>query len=449
MVLTRILAPADYGLIAIVISILGFAHVCSDLGLNSAYVQKIDVSPEQRSSLFWLNIAASTGFTAIVMASSPLVGLFFEDDRLPSLVMISATTIFLTALGQQLRFTAEKALNFKPVATIDILAATIGFLTAITLALLDFGVYALVFGSISSIFSGTLLAWIFISKNWRPFWRFRYKDVAPFIKFGGAVVGSGIVGQISMNMDLLLGGRLLSASQLGLYSVPRNLMIQLQFLVNPIITRVGFPLMAQVQQDIPRVRAIYLKMVNMTASTTAPLYIGIGFHSHDVIEVLYGKQWESSGDLLRILAMWGFFRSTINPVGSLLLGMGRADLSMKWNISYVAIVLPVLWVGLQYGTDGLALSMLFLSLAVFIPAWYILVRPLCHARLLDFSVTAFRPFFIASAAFLPAYFLSTPIHNTIMRIIASTGFAVPLYLALSYRFNRDWFYYIFDFISRK
>ena len=273
-VLARLLSPEDYGLVAVV---LGFAGMFADLGVNSAFVQRQVVTQEQRSSLFWLNVAMSAGLSLLVIALSPMFAWFFNDVRLTPLMMLSASTFVIGALGLQVRMAAEKELDFRPVVLLEVTAAIFGFISALFAAFAGWGVYALVLGSIVAAVTSTAFAWLFIARGWRPMWRLRMGDVRPYLGFGGAMVANNIVNQINMSIDIFLGARLLGAAQLGLYSVPRNLVLQLQMMVNPIITRVGFPLIAQVQHDVVRVRSIYLKTLNMTASTNAPLYVGIAF----------------------------------------------------------------------------------------------------------------------------------------------------------------------------
>jgi len=357
-VLARLLSPADYGLMAMVSVVLGFAAIFADMGLNSAYVQRQNVSLQDRSSLFWLNIALSSALTLLVIVLSPLLAFWFDDARLTPLLMLAASTFVISALGQQIRMSAEKAMNFKPVILLEISAALLGFVAAIVGALSGWGVYALLAGGIVGAVSSTVLAWFFLADGWRPIWRFKLEDVRGYMGFGGALVANNIVNEVNRGIDLLLGGRMLGATALGLYSMPRQIVFQIQNMVNPIITRVGFPLIAQVQTDIPRVRAIYLKTLNMTASTNAPLYVGIAFFSPEVVRIVLGEKWLAAADLLRLLAVWGFIRSTGNPVGSLLLGMGRADLSLKWNLAMLLVVPPMLWVASQYGTMGLAWGLL-------------------------------------------------------------------------------------------
>lgn len=438
-VLARLLSPADYGLMAIVGVILSFAGIFSDMGINSAYVQRQNVTTQERSSLFWLNISISLTLTLLILLLSPLLALWFGDPRLTPLLMLSASTFIISALGQQVRMSAEKQLNFRPVMIIELFASLLGFATAVTTALSGWGVYALIFGGIVGVVTSTLLAWVFLADGWRPLWHFQSTDVRSYLNFGGSLVANSLVNEVNRSIDLLLGGRMLSAAALGLYSLPRQIVFQIQRTVNPIITRVGFPLIAQVQGDIPQVRAIYLKTLNMTAAINAPLYVGLAFFAPEVVLIILGDKWLATTDLLRLLSIWGFFRSTGNPLGSLLLGMGRADLSLKWNLAILFIVPPVLWWGSQYGTIGLAWALLGFSVVIFLPAWYILIRPLCQAGLVEYVIAALRPLLLATIAIASAYWLANHFDNPAIRLIFGIIVAAPLYLLVSYKGNRDWF----------
>lgn len=447
-VLARLLAPEEYGLMAIVGVVLSFAALFADFGLNSAYVQRQEVSDTQRSSLFWVNIIFSLTVTLIIVLLSPLIANLFDDSRLTPLLMLSSASVFGNALGQQIRMTAEKSLNFRPIALIEISAMLLGFISAIAAALSGMGVYSLVLGSLINAFCSSLLAWSFISYGWRPHPRISLNEVKPFFGFGGAMIGNNMVNQLNMNLDVIFGGKLFNYTELGLYSVPRNLILQLQFLINPIITRVGFPLIAMLQDDIPRVRSIYLKTINMTASTNAPLYIAAAFFAPELIELWLGPKWTESAHLLSILSIWGFLRSAGNPVGSLLFGMGRADLSLKWNILLTFVLSPILWMGASYGPEGLAWSLIIFSVTMYIPSWYILVRPLCNATLKEYTVVSFRPLFISIVSIAPAYYLTISIDNSLLRILCAGAIATPCYAFISYKLNREWFNSILEFIGK-
>ena len=124
-VLARILVPEDYGLMAMVGAVLGVAGLFADLGANSAFIQRKEVTQEQRSSLFWLNVTMSAGLAGLVVVLSPLFARFFGDPRLAPLMMLSSTTFVLVALGQQVKMSAEKKLDFKVIVILEISAVLV------------------------------------------------------------------------------------------------------------------------------------------------------------------------------------------------------------------------------------------------------------------------------------------------------------------------------------
>lgn len=437
-VLARLLEPEDYGLMAIVTVLLTISSALSDLGVNSAYIQRQEVSPLARSSLYWLNVLVATGLTIMLVVSAPCVATFFRDERLASLLSLSASVVLISALGAQLRMRAEKTLNFRPVVLIEILGSVVGLACALSAALAGWGVYALVAGAVCTAAINTALFWLFLAQGWRPQLRLNWQELSPFMGFGIAVIANSLTRRISAGLDLLLGGRIIAAGDLGLYSVPRNITLQVQFLVNPIITRVGFPVISTIQRDRARVRGVYLATLSITSATNAPIYIAAAFFCSEILHLLLGDRWAGSTDLFRLLSIWAVIRSTANPMGSLLLGMGKANWALLSNIVQVILQIPVILIGASYGTQGLVFSMLLFQLLVFAPKWYFLVRPLTDVTFRDYVDAAIKPIILSVLAVAPAYFVSQTFEPPLVRLIAGVVIAAPLYIAFSYLFNRIW-----------
>lgn len=390
-VLTRFLSPQDYGLIALVMVVISYAALLSDMGLSTAFVQRQHISHEERSSLYWLSVAVSAGLMLLVTAASPLASWIFNEPHLVLLLALVSTNFLAVALGQQLRMDAEKALNFRPVALIELAGAVGGFCIAIVTAMLGWGVYALVAAAMFSAWLTTLLCWMFLAKGWRPLLRLRWAEVRWFVRFGGGMVINNVMNHINATSDVLLGGHLLGAAQLGTYSVPRNLILQIQSMVNPIFTRVGFPVIASLQYEPARVQQVYLKIMNLTATVNAPIYVAMAVFAPEFVQLMLGEKFQGAAPLLRVLAVWGLLRSFGNPVGSLLFGLGRVRLSMWWNGSLLLIVPPALWLGSQYGAIGMAFAMATVMAVLFVPSWALLLRPTCGAGLWVYSKQVLTP----------------------------------------------------------
>ncbi len=381
MTLSRVLVPTDFGLVATAAAVISIGSLVSDLGLNSAYIQAHNVTEVERSSLYFLNLVAGIFLTLLFLALSSLAGIVSGDSRVVPLLGVYSLVFAVNASGIQLRYDAEKKLNFRPIALIEIFATSSGVSVAIISATLGKGAMSMVFGVLTAAIVNACSNWVFLANGWRPLFTLQLARIKRFIGFGFAVIGNGIVTQLSTNMDMLIGARLIGATQLGLYAAPRNLFMQLLTLINPIVTRVGFPLVSQIRSDKPRVARLYQKALEAISGLSAPVYLGAAAFADPLVVVVLGDQWIDSVPAFRMLAGWAFIRSMMNPLGSLLYGMGRPGLGLKWNIVQLGIALSVLPFANNEQSWFLALLMLLIMLAQLLPAWYFIVKPLCNLSL--------------------------------------------------------------------
>lgn len=436
-VLTRLLSPEDYGLMALVMVVISYAALFNDIGLSTAFVQRQHISHEERSSLYWLSVAVGAGLMLLVMLVSPLVAQLFHEPRLLPLLMLVATNFLVVALGQQLRMDAEKALNFRPVALIEAIAGIGGFGVAVVTAWLGWGVYALVAAAVLSTWLTMLLCWVLLAHGWRPLWRLRWAEVRWFVRFGGGMVVNNMLNHINATVDVLLGGHLLGAAQLGLYSVPRNLVLQIQTMVNPIFTRVGFPVISAIQHDKVRVRQVYLKIMNLTATVNAPIYVAMAVFAPEFVQLMLGDKFQNTAPLLQILAIWGLLRSFGNPAGSLVFGLGRVRLATWWNAGLLLVIPPVLWLGSQYGALGMAWAMTGVMAFMFIPGWALLVWPACGAGLWAYTRQVLVPSLCALGAGATAWLVVSPLTLPAGRLGCGLTLGFFTYAGLTWLLNRD------------
>lgn len=448
-ILARLLVPEDFGLMAIVTAIIGVAAILSDMGISSALIQRQEVTQQQLSSLYWLNVVAGFVMMLILAAVSPLISKFYGDTRLTSLVIITSSVFFIGAISQQLKITSSKSLHFAKQSYIEVISASVGFLSSTGLAYSGYGVFSLAWANVISALLNTLLVWLMLSNGWRPQFRLQIKEIMDFLKFGAFMVGNNLVTNLSMAADIFLGGRLLGPAALGLYSLPRNLCMQIQSSVNPIITRVGFPLMSRVQNEPDQLKMIYLNILRMTASVNIPIYIGLAVFAPEVVVLLFGEKWLISTDVLRILAVWGLLRSTKNPVGILLIATGRAKRSFKWNLFFLFIHPGVIWLGSKWGTEGLALALLLSATVNLLPSWHYLVKPCCGAGIAENIKQLVVPLWISLVAAMGGYMAATAMDSLFSRLLLGLGISALAYLVLSYFFNRAWSDSMLQLLNRR
>lgn len=438
-ILARLLVPADFGLMAIVVALTAFLQIFADFGVSSAIIHHQEISREQLSSLYWLNVGSSVVLAVLIVLAAPWVSAYYGQTELQPLLALSAITLVVAATGQQLRVVAEKNMRFDVLAKLEAAGSLTGFLIAVGIAMAGGGVYALVGGAMANAAMLTVLLWFYISDGWRPQMVFRIREIRHFLNFGAYMIGSNLVNTISYQVDVLIGAKILGTESIGTYSLAKDFSIGISRLFNPIITRVGTPMMAKVQSDEALMKIVYLKTMRMTASVNFPIYIAIGVFASEVVNIVFGSKWSDAIPLLQVFAAWGLLRSTANPVGSLLIARGRADLSFKWNLAIFCIAPPIVWLGSMWGPLGLALSSLGLMIGMFIPTWYFLVKPLCGAGFWEYSQQFLPPLFASTVAAIVAFSAAFWFSGDIVHLSVGALVGGLVYVGLSSRINREWF----------
>jgi len=392
-ILARLLSPQDFGLMAMIMVVIGFAQAYADMGISNAIIYRQDATRDQLSSLYWLNIIAGVAVFIIVLAANPLIVAFYKEPRLASLLPWAALVYLVTPIGQQFQILLQKNLLFRPLAIIEMISAICGLITAVGFALAGAGVFSLILGQLAdSGIRALSLAGIGLGK-WRPRIRFNRSDLQGYLGFGFYQMGERSISYLNSNLDKLLIGSLLGAQALGYYSVAWNLAIQPVVRINPIITKVAFPIFAKVQRDVETLRKGYLSVLKMLSSINFPLLVGMAATAPVFIAVVFGQEWLPAVFLLRVLAFVALLRSMGNPVGSLLLAKGRADLAFKWNVMLFVTQLPGVYLGVKLGgMPGVALALIGLQICYFYPSYRILVQPLINCTLRDYLTSMSRAF---------------------------------------------------------
>jgi O-antigen/teichoic acid export membrane protein len=344
---------------------------------------------------------------------------------------------------------AEKELRFTTLAVIEVVAASLGFVAAFIVAMLRGGVYALVAAILVSGIVSNALAWLLLSKGLRPNFVFALNEVKPYLRYGSYRLGDTLFNTIQSQADVLIGGAVVGSSAMGIYTVPRDLVQKLaNSVINPVVTRVGLPVMAKVQSDKLALKSVYLQTLRMTSSVNFPVYAVLAIWANDAVAILLGPQWQHAMPLMRLFAAWGMVRSTGNPVGSLLYATGHVRRAFWWNLSQLTVVPALLWFGAhQGGIQGLAIAMLCVQLLIFYPIFSLLVRPCCDASFVEYIGELLPP--LAATALAVAFgfaFSQILPDDRWLRVALAGAVTVVTYIIASRTLNRPWLHAISELI---
>jgi O-antigen/teichoic acid export membrane protein len=271
--------------------------------------------------------------------------------------------------------------------------------------------------------------------------RFDLGAVKAHLRYGSYRLGDTLFNSVQSQADLLIGGVVAGATAMGFYTLPRGLALQLaNTVVNPVVTRVGLPVMAKVQGDKAALKSIYLQTLRMTSSINFPIYAGLAIWAPEVVAILFGSQWHEAGAYLRLFAAWGLIRSTGNPVGSLVYATGHVRRAFWWNLAQLLVVPGLLWLGVMLaGSYGLATAMLCVQMLALYPLFRTLVQPACGARFHEY-IGALLPALVASAfAGTVGIAASSLFPQSVWTRVLSGGVAAAVaYVAASWVVNRIW-----------
>jgi len=368
-VLARFLDPIDFGLMAILLIIMGFSYLFLDFGISNAIIQKKEVTPNQLSSLYWLNIFLGIIIFLIINSVASQIADFYRNQRLVELIRLVSLGFIIQPFGNQFQILLRKELNFRIIVKIEIISKTISFILSIILAINNFGVYALVYPYLLNIFLLTILYLFFGIRIHKPRFYFRKTDLKEFISFGLFQMGEKSINYFSAQIDKILIGKFLSIEVLGFYSLAWQIIIFPLSKINPIVTKVAFPLFSKIQKDKELINKFYLTAITLIMMINIPLMLGLFSVAYEFVTIYYGAHYLPSAKIIQILAFVGLLKSFGNPGGSVILAQGRADVGFYWNIFWsIMIAIFCLVFILVFNTiESVAYAQLFG--AIFI-GWY-------------------------------------------------------------------------------
>lgn len=380
-ILARYLDSNAFGVMAIALFVINFSQFFIDMGISNAIIYKQDISKEQLDTLYWLNILIGIIIFFLVFFCAPYVASYYENQELENVIKWISITFLVQPIGAQFGVLLRKELLFRELAVRTVFSQIFSFLVGILLAIGGYGVYALVFSNLAmTIISTILLVWVGI-KFHRPSFFFSFNGVREFLTFGMYQMGEKIVNYMNHEIDSLIIGKMLGMQSLGVYNIAKSFVIKPFQVVNPILTRIGFPIMAKIQNDDDRLGKVYTMMISVLAYLNFPIFVFMFVYPELVVHLMFGKQWDVAITPLRILSIYSLLRSTINPIGTLQLAKGRADMGFYWNLVQLLILPISVYIGSFWGIIGVCISLSIFQFLSFIAVGHFMIKRLCNLNL--------------------------------------------------------------------
>lgn len=369
MVLARLLDPKDFGLVGMVAAFIGVLNLFRDFGLSAATIQRVRVTEEQISTLFWVNIFVGTALALILMALAPFVAGFYHEPRLVWVTIVLAFAFFFNGAGVQHSSILERQMRYTAISVIEIISLVISTCIGIAMAAAGFRYWALVATAVSGPLITTLCLWP--TTGWVPGPPRLGVGLRSLVRFGGTVTLITALMYVAYNFEKVLLGRFWGAEAVGIYGRAYQLSNIPTDNLNSTLGGVAFSALSRVQDDPVRFRNYFLKGYSLIISLTIPITVGVAIFAPEIISVLLGPKWQSAAEILRLLAPTILIFALINPIGWLILSLGMVRRSLKASLVFAPCVIGAYFLGLPHGPKGVAVaySAVMMLWAIPLTAW--------------------------------------------------------------------------------
>ena len=367
-VLARILAPEDYGTIALVTVFTAILQVFVDSGLGTALIQKKDADDLDFSSVFYFNFAMCLVLYSGMFIAAPYIAIFYEDMTLTPVIRVLSLTIVISGVkGIQQAYVSRNML-FKKFFFSTIGGTIFSAFLGIGLAFSGYGVWALVAQQLSNTMIDTLILWITV--KWKPKKEFSWKRLRTLFSYGWKLLVSSLLDTVYNNLRNLIIGKMYSSADLAYYNQGDKFPKIIVTNINTSIDSVLLPTMSNEQDDRNRIKSMTRRAIKTSTYVMAPLMMGLAFCAESIVKIVLTDKWLPCVPFLRLFCItymfWPVHTANLNAIKA----MGRSDWFLKLEIVKKIVGLFFLLSSMWFGVMAMAYSLLLSSiLSQFINAW--------------------------------------------------------------------------------
>jgi PST family polysaccharide transporter len=393
-ILARLLAPAEFGIVGFCLIAIQYLDVLNGLGVESALIARRDKVEQAANAAFALSIGSSLVLYILAWFAAPGIARFFDADDVTGLFRVLALGLLLNAAGSVPSAMIQRELRFKAKLVPDITSSILKGGTSIGFAVFGFGAWSLIWGQIAGGIMSAALFWILA--GWRPTRLFDREVTKQVFGYGKHMIAIGIFGALVGNVDYLIVGRVLGAAALGYYTLAYripDLIVRSTVLV---IAKVGFPFLSRLQSNPSELRSVYFKLLRYVTLFTFPAGVGLALIAPLFIRTFYTDRWEPSIVVMQFIAIAVAVTSVGYLPGLIYKSINRPEILTKIAAVRAILVVAVLVVAVRWGIAGVAFGTIVVELIA------VALNTVIISRILQFPawemLRAITPALVASSA---------------------------------------------------
>lgn len=373
-VLARLLAPADFG---VVIMVTTFSLLIMSFGLNGyteAILQRADIDHSLASNLFWINLSVGLLATAGFAATGSLLARFYGDPRVAHVAVGMSLTIFISSTSVVHLALLKRALRFSVTSANDILSSVVSVAVSVVLAWMGWGYWALVAGALARLLIQSIGAWYLC--RWIPSFPRRVAGTASVVWFAMHVYGRYSVNYFARNTDNLLVGWRFGSGPLGFYKKAYDLfLLPANQLLAP-VSEVVLSTLSRLDRNSLQYRRYFLNGLSILAFVGMGAGAGLTLVGKDLIRLLLGNKWDVAGQIFTYFGPGIGIMLIYSTHGLIHLSIGRADRWFRWVIVEFGVTASLFLLGLRWGPAGVAAAWTASFWILTLPGFWYAGRPI-------------------------------------------------------------------------
>lgn len=433
-VIARLVAPSEYGLIAMLGIFFAIAQTFIDSGFSNALIQKQDCSDIDFSTVFYFNIVLAVLFYLLLFFTAPFIADFYREPLLTVVTRWVGLNIVISAFSIVQRAKLTIQLDFKTQAKASLVSVLLSGLAGIIMAWLGYGVWALVTQALLSTFLNSLLLWIL--SRWIPLWAYSWQSFKRLFAFGSKLLLSGLLHTLYLNLYSLVIGKKYSATNVGYYNRAYSLAQYPSVNIVGVITRAIYPVQCELQNDEKRLQDSFLQYLRMACYIVFPLMVGVAVLAQPLVLLVLTEKWLPAAELLSILCLAYMWYPVMVINNQILNVKGRSDYFLKAEIIKKIVAIAILFVTLPFGLKVLCWGIVLYNILDCVIIIHF-TKKVIKTGYREQIQTIFPLFAINMIMAGSVWRVSTLFHHTWQQLAGGIIFGIGIYIALSLLFKVD------------
>lgn len=354
-VLARLLAPEYFGQIAIMNVFINLSQVITESGFNTALIQRKDVTEQDYSTVFFINLALAVACFILLQVFAPFISEYYEQNITKHL-QVYAITLFFHAFNALQMARMQKRMEFRKIMVCSLVATIISGASGVVAAYCGVGLWALI---IYNMMNGTIVCiTASFAEKWLPKFEFSLDRARVLFSYGWKMFVSTVLCSLYGDIRSLVIGKKFSNDDLAYYNRGQQFPQVISHTLDSAIKSVMFPTMAAVQDEKEKLANMLRRAETMGAYIIVPIMFGLAAVSDTVVQLLLTDKWLPCVPYMRCLCI---ANAAIPIISSNLIAIqasGRSDLYMRLEMIRRMMMLLILAIGI-FGfrtVEGIAIS---------------------------------------------------------------------------------------------